>query len=48
MFGGLATVGAWGLALGPLLVRLAVEAVAIEREDRQLAAPPAAGPDAGA
>jgi predicted PurR-regulated permease PerM len=31
MFGGLATVGAWGLLLGPLLVRLAVEAVSIER-----------------
>jgi predicted PurR-regulated permease PerM len=34
MFGGLATVGAWGLILGPLLVRLAVEAVSIERDKR--------------
>jgi len=34
MFGGLATVGAWGLLLGPLLVRLAVEAVSIERDGR--------------
>ena len=42
MFGGLATVGAWGLLLGPLLVRLAVEAVSIEREERlALAAAPA-------
>lgn len=34
MFGGLATVGAWGLVLGPLVVRLAVEAVSIERDER--------------
>jgi predicted PurR-regulated permease PerM len=34
MFGGLATIGAWGLLLGPLLVRLAVEAVSIERDAR--------------
>lgn len=34
MFGGLAVVGAWGLLLGPLVVRLAVEALAIEREER--------------
>jgi predicted PurR-regulated permease PerM len=34
MFGGLATVGAWGLLLGPLLVRLAAEAVSIERDER--------------
>lgn len=34
MFGGLATVGGWGLLLGPLLVRLAVEAVSIEHDDR--------------
>lgn len=34
MFGGLATVGAWGLLLGPLLVRLAVEAVSIEHDER--------------
>jgi predicted PurR-regulated permease PerM len=51
MFGGLATVGAWGLLLGPLLVRLAVEAVSIERDGRQDRAraaglPPAAGSDA--
>jgi predicted PurR-regulated permease PerM len=51
MFGGLATVGGWGLLLGPLLVRLAVEAVSIERDERlgrsQAAAPsPAPGPDA--
>ena len=51
MFGGLATVGAWGLLLGPLLVRLAVEAVSIERDGRleresAAAPPPAAGSDA--
>jgi sensor domain CHASE-containing protein/uncharacterized membrane protein len=40
MFGGLATVGAWGLLLGPLLVRLAVEAVAIERDERLARAAP--------
>lgn len=34
MFGGLATVGAWGLLLGPLLVRLAAEAVSIEHDAR--------------
>ncbi|HEY3353201.1 MAG TPA: AI-2E family transporter [Polyangia bacterium] len=33
MFGGLATVGVWGLVLGPLLVRLGVEAMAILREE---------------
>jgi predicted PurR-regulated permease PerM len=46
MFGGLATVGAWGLLLGPLLVRLAVEAVSIEHDERvdrsNAAAPPPA------
>jgi predicted PurR-regulated permease PerM len=51
MFGGLATVGAWGLLLGPLLVRLAVEAVSIERDGRLERAsaanpPPASGSDA--
>jgi predicted PurR-regulated permease PerM len=39
MFGGLATVGAWGLLLGPLLVRLAVEAVSIERDTHPLPLP---------
>jgi len=34
MFGGLALLGAWGLVLGPLLVRLAVEALEISRDDR--------------
>jgi predicted PurR-regulated permease PerM len=43
MFGGLATVGAWGLLLGPLLVRLAVEAVSIERDERVVRAT-ASGP----
>jgi predicted PurR-regulated permease PerM len=33
MFGGLAVVGAWGLALGPLAVRLALEGLKILRED---------------
>jgi len=46
MFGGLATVGAWGLVLGPLLVRLAVEAVSVERDEpvdpSSAAAPPPA------
>jgi predicted PurR-regulated permease PerM len=44
MFGGLATVGGWGLLLGPLLVRLAVEAVSIERDER-LARAKAGAPD---
>jgi len=34
MFGGLALFGAWGLVLGPLLVRLFVEALRIAREER--------------
>jgi predicted PurR-regulated permease PerM len=34
MFGGLALFGAWGLVLGPLLVRLFVEALRIGREER--------------
>jgi predicted PurR-regulated permease PerM len=49
MFGGLATVGGWGLLLGPLVVRLAVEAVSIERDERLArtgAAPAEQGPDA--
>jgi predicted PurR-regulated permease PerM len=32
IFGGLATFGAWGIVLGPLVVRLAVEALEIARE----------------
>ena len=32
MFGGLALFGGWGLALGPLLVRLAIEALEIAKE----------------
>jgi predicted PurR-regulated permease PerM len=36
MFGGLATIGVWGLLLGPILVRLAVEAVSIERDTRSV------------
>jgi predicted PurR-regulated permease PerM len=44
MFGGLATVGGWGLLLGPLLVRLAVEAISMEREER-LTCAPVAGPN---
>jgi predicted PurR-regulated permease PerM len=50
MFGGLATVGAWGLILGPLLVRLAVESVSIERDKRlelSKAACPPPGPGTG-
>lgn len=34
IFGGLAIFGAWGLFLGPLFVRLAKEALEIQREDR--------------
>jgi predicted PurR-regulated permease PerM len=34
IFGGIAIAGGWGLLLGPLLVRLAVEALAIAREER--------------
>lgn len=48
MFGGLALFGAWGLVLGPLLVRLFVEALRITREERMTGAhttlsPPAPG-----
>jgi len=46
MFGGLATVGAWGLLLGPLLVRLAVEAVSIEHDERVDRSGPALPPPA--
>jgi predicted PurR-regulated permease PerM len=46
MFGGLATVGAWGLVLGPLLVRLAMEAVSIERDERVARVSEAAPPRA--
>ncbi len=35
MLGGFAAFGAWGLVLGPLLVRLAVEGFEILREERQ-------------
>jgi predicted PurR-regulated permease PerM len=53
MLGGLSAFGAFGLFLGPLLVRLAMEALAIAREadvfDRRLAGvpppPPGVGPD---
>jgi len=34
MFGALALIGAWGLVLGPLVVRLFVEALRIAREER--------------
>jgi predicted PurR-regulated permease PerM len=34
MFGGLAVFGAWGLVLGPLIVRLFIEALRIAREER--------------
>lgn len=33
MFGGLAVIGAWGVVMGPLIVRLAAEALAIARDD---------------
>jgi predicted PurR-regulated permease PerM len=36
MLGGIAIFGAWGLLLGPLCVRLAVEALRIGRESREL------------
>lgn len=35
MFGGMALLGAWGLVLGPLVVRLAVEVLEIVRERRE-------------
>jgi predicted PurR-regulated permease PerM len=38
MLGGIAVFGAWGLLLGPLCVRLAVEALRIGRERRELGA----------
>jgi predicted PurR-regulated permease PerM len=42
MFGGVELVGGWGLILGPLLVRLAKEALVISREARDpaTASPP--------
>ncbi|MBA3819394.1 MAG: AI-2E family transporter [Deltaproteobacteria bacterium] len=42
MFGGIELIGAWGLLLGPLLVRLAKEALVISREARDpaTASPP--------
>ncbi|MEO8877725.1 MAG: AI-2E family transporter, partial [Polyangiaceae bacterium] len=39
IFGGLALFGTWGFLLGPLLVRLAKEALIISREERSM--PPA-------
>lgn len=36
MLGGIAMFGAWGLLLGPLLVRLAVEALRLGRARREL------------
>ena len=45
MFGGLALVGAWGLLLGPLLVRLAKEALRIAREERAWARQGNASPE---
>ncbi|MDQ3365632.1 MAG: AI-2E family transporter [Myxococcota bacterium] len=42
MFGGIELMGAWGLLMGPLLVRLAMEALVISREARDpaTASPP--------
>lgn len=36
MLGGLALMGAWGLLIGPVIVRLAIEALRIAREERAL------------
>ncbi len=36
MFGGLATFGGWGLLLGPLMVRMAIEALDMLRESRAI------------
>jgi predicted PurR-regulated permease PerM len=33
VFGGLAVFGTWGALIGPLIVRLAVEALSIDREE---------------
>ncbi len=41
MFGGIELIGAWGLILGPLAVRLAKEALAISREAHDPATSPA-------
>ncbi len=42
MFGGIEVIGAWGLVLGPLAVRLAKEALAISREAHDPATAPTA------
>ena len=39
ILGGLATFGAWGLLAGPLFVRLALEALRMGRERRELGEP---------
>lgn len=39
MFGGLASIGAWGVLLGPLALRLAMEALALSREATSPVAP---------
>lgn len=43
MFGGIALFGSWGLLLGPLLVRLGVEGLAIEHDRRFSERRPASG-----
>lgn len=43
MFGGLATLGAWGVLLGPLALRLAMEALEIDRRSARRALPSASG-----
>lgn len=43
VFGGLAVVGMWGLVLGPLLCRLAIEVLAIAREQRLTGTPDGSG-----
>jgi predicted PurR-regulated permease PerM len=46
MLGGMTIFGTWGLLLGPLFVRLGVEALRIGREQRELGDPgPLVGPD---
>lgn len=42
-FGGLLVMGAWGAVLGPLIVRLLIEALVMERDDH--GAPPPSHPD---
>ena len=44
MLGGVAVFGTWGLLLGPLFVRLAVEALRIGRERRDLGGEGSGGP----